>query len=316
MGVLENINQIFNFLGIDFYTMALNAWVKAAFSIWNNALDRIVPVISKMPSEWSQTTVLASGETVPGAYSAVLGIASKLVGFSEGLLVLVFCIGIFGSTASLTEHKNWSSILRLFMRFILAKTGIECIANSPLGSTGNSILQTIDKIVYGIKDIIISATGDPASTVDKLKISADMPQELMDEYFGDVNMWQMVGYMALLLILIGIMGLMAIRLFIIVYGRFFKIYILTAISPIPMAFFGSQTTQKIGIGFLKSYVIALAEVIVIILALIVYGFLITTINPETSDSLIMYFFNIALSTILLVTCIQGAEKMLRDIANG
>ena len=38
-----------------------------------------------------------------------------------------------------------------------------------------------------------------------------------------------------------------------VYGRFFKLYIYTAISPIPLATFAGEPTQSIGISFLKSY---------------------------------------------------------------
>ena len=38
-----------------------------------------------------------------------------------------------------------------------------------------------------------------------------------------------------------------------VYGRFFKLYIYTAISPIPLSTFAGEPTQSIGISFLKSY---------------------------------------------------------------
>ena len=38
-----------------------------------------------------------------------------------------------------------------------------------------------------------------------------------------------------------------------VYGRFFRLYLYTAIAPVPLATFAGQPTQSIGASFLKSY---------------------------------------------------------------
>ena len=38
-----------------------------------------------------------------------------------------------------------------------------------------------------------------------------------------------------------------------VYGRFFKLYMYTAIAPIPLAAFAGEPTQNIGKSFLKSF---------------------------------------------------------------
>ena len=55
-----------------------------------------------------------------------------------------------------------------------------------------------------------------------------------------------------------------------VYGRFFKLYMYTALSPIPLASFAGQPSQSIGIGFLKSYAAVCMEGAVIILACIIF----------------------------------------------
>lgn len=304
--IFDFINQVLNLFGIDVFTMLLNSVAEAAFSLWNTVLEKIVTVVSQTPSAWS-----------PGAYQKVVQIASQLIGFAEGLLVLVFAIGVFGTTSSFTEHKSWSASLRLFVRFILAKTGIECIANNPIqGSSSGSILKTIDTMVYGVVDIVIGGTGSVANHTGNLFVDGGLPENILAELKGELSMWQMIFYMILILLLLLVMAVMAIRLFVIVYGRFFKIYILTAISPIPMAFYGSQSTQRVGIGFIKSYVIALAEVIIIILAFVVYNLFITEVNVYGGDSFIMYLFNAALSVTLLVSLIQGADRTLREIAGG
>lgn len=286
------------FFDIDIYAEFLDKIAEAAFMLWNKVLEAIVTVIEFVPSEWS-----------PGAYDRVITIAGNLVGFSEGLLVLVFCIGIFGTTASFTEHKSWTSMLRLLARFILAKTGIECIATVPLGSTGNTILQTIDNIVYGIKNIIAG------SGIGEIALEGGLPDEVKEALKGDTSIWEMFFYAIFIMLLLGISAYMGIRLFILVYGRFFKVYLLTAISPIPMAFFGSGSTQRTGVGFLKTYIIALFEVIIIVVALIIYGAFVTEINKFGGTSFIFWIFNSILSMTLLVAVIQGAERMLREIAS-
>lgn len=56
-----------------------------------------------------------------------------------------------------------------------------------------------------------------------------------------------------------------------VYGRFFKLYIYTAISPIPLSTFAGQPTESIGKSFLKSYAAVCLEGAVIMLACIIFS---------------------------------------------
>ena len=46
---------------------------------------------------------------------------------------------------------------------------------------------------------------------------------------------------------------LAITLILTVFGRFFKIYMFAALSPIPLSTFGSESTQEVGRNFLKSF---------------------------------------------------------------
>ena len=38
-----------------------------------------------------------------------------------------------------------------------------------------------------------------------------------------------------------------------VYGRFFKLYLYTALAPVPLSTFAGEPTQSVGKSFLKSY---------------------------------------------------------------
>ena len=56
-----------------------------------------------------------------------------------------------------------------------------------------------------------------------------------------------------------------------VYGRLFRLYLYTAISPIPLAAFAGEPSQQIGISFLKSYSAVCLEGVVIALCCTIYS---------------------------------------------
>lgn len=56
-----------------------------------------------------------------------------------------------------------------------------------------------------------------------------------------------------------------------VYGRFFKLYMYTAISPIPLATAAGETTQSISVTFMKSYAGICLEGAIIVLAYIIFS---------------------------------------------
>ena len=62
------------------------------------------------------------------------------------------------------------------------------------------------------------------------------------------------------------MIVIAIVLLLTVYGRFFRIYMYTAIAPIPLSTLAGQPTENIARSFLKSYAGVCLQGVVIVLA--------------------------------------------------
>ena len=56
-----------------------------------------------------------------------------------------------------------------------------------------------------------------------------------------------------------------------VYGRMFKIYMYTAIAPIPISSFAGEPTQSIGKNFIRSYIGVCLEGAIIALACIIFS---------------------------------------------
>ena len=127
-------------------------------------------------------------------------------------------------------------------------------------------------------------------------------------------------------ILIGLVGfivamVLSVTLILTVFGRFFKIYMFAALSPIPLSTFGSESTQEVGRNFLKSFTAVCAEGLIIGLALIV--FTAYSQNPIISfDGLgifewlgdvaeeITYMFTQIFNMLLLLGIIKGADQII------
>jgi len=103
-----------------------------------------------------------------------------------------------------------------------------------------------------------------------------------------------------------------------VYGRFFKLYLYTAISPIPLSTFASDTTQQVGVSFIKSYSAVCLEGAIIVLSCIIFSLFASSppaIDP-TADAINQvwtYVSEIAFSMLVLVGTVKMADRVVREM---
>lgn len=280
---------------------ALYSW---GCDAWNDGLAKVYDVIYKTPREWNI-----------GAYNTAIEIANVLLPTALALLSLVFVMGLFRDTANFMERRSPMAIWKAFLRYVLSIAGCNLIVGNFLN--GKSILETIDAIVYGIVHLIGRRAGIPG------QLSGTLPQDVKDWVGQHVLIAGASGNfglntaLMLVTLIFALAGLIAtFALWLIVFNRFFKIYILVAISPLPMAFFGSESTQRTGIGFFKTYVIALAEIVVIVIALWLYsGFVEGIDSILKTGNYFSFLAKQALMMYLLIATIKGAETLLREVAS-
>ncbi len=70
-----------------------------------------------------------------------------------------------------------------------------------------------------------------------------------------------------------------------VYGRFFKLYMYTAIAPIPLSTFAGEPTQNVGKSFIKSYAQFCLKGAIIVLACIIFSVFASSppvVNPDAA----------------------------------
>ena len=104
-----------------------------------------------------------------------------------------------------------------------------------------------------------------------------------------------------------------------VYGRFFKLYIYTAISPLPFASFAGENTAGIGKAFVKSYIGVCLEGAVIVLACLIYSAFLSSSAPVVDSSLPAvtmaweYIGELVFNMLVLTGLVKGADRIVREM---
>ena len=188
-------------------------------------------------------TPFVLSETVYGSIKLFLFDCTGLfikrqLGFSGyALLVLFFVVGVVKTCGSLTEVKKPEHALKLFIRFALAKNII---------TYGLELMLKLMVIVQGVISKIMTASGIAGSS------STALPQSIIDA-IEDCGFWESIPLWAVTLIGGLFITVLSFIMIMSVYGRFFKIYMYSAIAPVALYTFAGQPTENVGKTFLKSY---------------------------------------------------------------
>ena len=104
-----------------------------------------------------------------------------------------------------------------------------------------------------------------------------------------------------------------------VYSRFFKLYMATAIAPIPMASFAGQPSSSIGIAFIKSYAAICLEGCVIVLACVIFSAFASTPPALGDDTMAAativwnYVGELVFNMLVLVGAIKMSDRLIREL---
>ena len=174
-----------------------------ALADWNGKLGEIWALLTQSPETFKGGTI----------WSLILNVHNALVGIGYGLLVLFFAMAIFQSAASFRDFQRPEYVLRHLIRFILAKTAVgRCM----------EIMTAIFNICGGITQTVMSGLGGSITT------AATLPSEIVTAIEGvglleSIPLW-LVSLLGTLFITV-----MSFILLLTVYGRFFRLYMLSLI---------------------------------------------------------------------------------------
>ena len=266
--------------------------LERALQVWNSKLSEIWTLITQSPQEFKGGAIWSIIEAIHGSLQAV----------GYALLVLFFVIGVMKTCGSFAELKKPEHALKLFLRFVLAKAVI---------THGMELMLAFLKIVQGMIGTIMNTAGfgNAAETV--------LPQELVAAvegctFFESVPLWAVTLIGGLFIWVLSFLMILT------VYGRFFKLYMFTAIAPVPLATFAGEPTQSVGKSFLKSYAAVCLEGAVIVLACIIFS--VFAGSPPAVDAsaapvtmVWTYVGELIFNMLILVGSIKMADRIIREM---
>ena len=263
-----------------------------ALDTWNEKLAEIWTLITMSPENFKGGTI----------WSVVLNIHGAIQAIGLALLVLFFVVGVMRTCGSFAETKRPETALKLFIRFALAKSVV---------TYGLDLMLALFSIVQGVVSTIMNSAGLGAIQQTVL------PEEIVTAieectFFESIPLWAVTLIGSLFITVLSFVMILT------VYGRFFKLYLYTAIAPVPLSTFAGEPTQSVGIAFVKSYAAVCLEGAIIVLGCIIFSLFAATPPAVQSGATAVtmvwsYVGELVFNMLVLVGAIKMADRVVREM---
>ena len=263
-----------------------------ALETWNSKLSEIWQLLTTSPQQFKGGSIWSVMVNINGAVQAI-GLA---------LLVLFFVVGVVRTCGSFTDVKKPEHALNLFIRFAIAKGVI---------TYGLELMLALFDIVQGTISTIMTSAG--FGTPNQTTLPAEMVTTIEScGFFESIPLWAVTLIGGLFITVLSFIMIMT------VYGRFFKLYMYTALAPIPLSTFAGEPSQNVGKSFIKSYCAVLLEGAVIVLACIIFSLFASTppvVNPDAAavTQVWAYIGELVFNMLVLVGAVKMSDRIIREM---
>ena len=267
--------------------------LNSALQTWSDKLAEIWTLLTQSPENFKGGAI----------WSVMTNINGGLKAIGYGLLVLFFAAGLVKTCGSFTDMKKPEHVVKAFIRFALAQGAV---------MSGMELLNAIFSIVQGIVTNIMSHSGMAGGTVTEL------PSEIVDKIEA-VGMLESIPLWIVTLLGSLLITVLSFVMILTVYGRMFKLYMYTAIAPIPLATFAGEPTQSVGKNFIRSYAGVCLEGAIIALACIIFSVFVSSPPAigDTSLSAVTIVWNyvgeLVFNLLVLVGAVKASDRIVKEI---
>ena len=263
-----------------------------ALATWNDKLSEIWLLITQSPEEFKDGTIWNVITNIHGALQAI--------GYS--LLVLFFVVGVMKTCGNFAEMKRPEIALKMFIRFILAKATIDY---------GLELMMALFDIVQGVVAKIMATSG--LASIEQTVLPDSIIKAIEDSGF-----WESVPLWAVTLIGSLFITVLSFIMIMTVYGRFFKIYLYTAIAPVPLSSFAGEPSSSVGKSFIKSYAAVCLEGAIIVLGCIIFSLFAASppVVDETAaavNQVWTYVGELIFNMIVLVGTVKMSDRVVKEM---
>ena len=263
-----------------------------ALDTWNSKLAEIWQILTQSPETFKGG----------GIWRVIVQIHGALQAIGYALLVLFFVVGVVKTCGSFTEVKRPEHALKIFIRFAIAKGVV---------TYGLELMMALFNIIQGVTSTIMQTAGF-GSTEDTV-----LPDEIIEAvedcgFFESIPLWAVTLIGGLFITVLSFIMIMS------VYGRFFRLYLYTAIATIPLSSFAGEPSQNIGRSFLKSYAAVCLEGAIVVLACIIFSLFASSppvVDPDAAAVTMVwsYIGELIFNMLVLVGAVKMSDRVVREM---
>lgn len=263
-----------------------------ALNTWNDKMGEVVGLLTTSPADFRGG----------GIWDVILTIHGAVQGIALAFLVLFFLVGMVKTCGSFAELKKPEHVLKLFVRFILAKAAV---------TYGLELMLAFIDVVQGLMATIMSAAGFSATE------GAALPEEMVTAiesagFLESIPLWAVTLLGGLFITVLSFVVILT------VYGRFFKLYMYTAIAPIPLSTFAGEPSQSVGKSFVRSYAAVCLEGAIIMLACIIFSLFASAPPAVDATAPVVtqvwgYIGELIFNLLVLVGMVKMSDRIVREM---
>ena len=263
-----------------------------ALAVWNGKLTEIWQILTQSPEQFKGGQI----------WSIVVNIHGALQSIGYALLVVFFVVGVIKTCGSFTEVKRPEHVFKMFIRFALAKGAI---------TYGMELMLAILDIIQGIISVVMNTAG--FGTTEQTVLPEQIVTAVEEcGFLESIPLWAITLIGGLLIWVLSFVMILS------VYGRFFKLFMYTAIAPIPLSAFAGEPSQNIGKNFIKSYAAVCMEGVVIVLACIIFSVFASSppeINADVAAVTMVwsYIGELVFNMLILVGAVKMSDRVVHEM---
>lgn len=263
-----------------------------ALDTWNEKLAEIWQILTQSPETFKGGNI----------WNVIVNIHGALLAIGYALLVLFFVVGVVKTCGSFVEVKKPEHALKLFVRFALAKGVI---------TYGLELMMALFNIVQGTISTIMNTAG--FGSAQQTVLPTEIVEAVEDcGFFESIPLWAVTLIGGLFITVLSFIMIMS------VYGRFFRLYLYTAIAPIPLSSFAGEPSQNVGKSFLKSYAAVCLEGAIIVLACIIFSVFAASppvVDPDAAAVTMVwsYIGELIFNMLVLVGAVKMSDRVVREM---
>ena len=218
------------------------------------------------------------------------------------LLVLFFVAGVIRTCGSFADVKRPEHAFKIFIRFVLAKAVV---------TYGLELMMAFFDIAQGIVSTVMDTAG--LNQINETVLPESMVKTIESVgFFDSIPLWAVTLIGSLFITILSFVMIMS------VYGRFFRLYLYTAIAPIPLSTFAGEPTQSVGTNFLRSYAGVCLEGAIVVLACIIFSLFAGSppVVDETAAAVTQvwsYVGELIFNMLVLVGLVKMSDRVVKEM---